>query len=161
MKMKSPALIIALAIMAMCWGVQYLFADVPPVDPNTPPAIVALADGLHLADNGTVLYLRDMKNGVNGMGTSTAVYKEYYLSADGLLGYIPSVPGANGFYAINGRAWIGQFLYEKVPVVKSMADVTGLTAKMLQYGTVGLWGARDFQYGLWRYGWDAGVAIKF
>lgn len=136
-------------------------ADIPPVDPNTPPAVVALADGLHIADNGSVLTLRDVKNGVWALGSSTAIYKEYYLSLDGLLGYIPDTPNANGFYALNGRFWAGQFAYEKIPRVKQLADTVGFTAKMLQYGTVGYWGTRDFQYGIWRHGWDAGVTIKF
>lgn len=150
-----------MVVMALIWGVQAVHADIPPIDPNTPPAVVALADGLHIADNGSVLTLRDVKNGVWALGSSTAIYKEYYLSLDGLLGYIPDTPNSNGFYGINGRIWVGQFLYEKVPQIKALSDSIGLTAKMLQYGTIGYWGTRDFQYGLWRHGWDAGVTIKF
>lgn len=134
---------------------------IPPVDPGTPPAVIALADGLHIADNGSVLTLRDVKNGVWALGSSTAIYKEYYLSLDGLLGYIPDTPNSNGFYGINGRFWAGQFLYEQIPQVKTLADTVGFTARMLQYGTLGYWGTRDFQYGLWRHGWDVGVSIKF
>lgn len=157
MKMKWSVLVLSLAASWKFAGAE----EIPAVDPNTPPAIVALVDGLHLGDNGSVLMLRDVQNGVYGVGSSSTFYKKYYLSSDVLVGYIPSVPGANGFYAINGRAWVGQFLYEKVPYVKEYADATGLAARMLQYGTVGYWGARDFQYGIWRHGWDLGVTIKF
>lgn len=162
-KLRIPVFIIVLALMTVLYGIEQAFADdvIPPVYPGTPPAIIALADGLHILDNGTVLMLRDVRNGVYGTGSSTTIYKKYYLSGDGLIGYIPEVPGSNSFYAISGRFWAGQFLYEQVPQVKALADATGLTAKMLQYGTVGYWGARDFQVGIWRHGWDAGVAIKF
>lgn len=162
MRLRSPLFILILAAMAvLAIGLSKAHADAPPVDPTTPPAIIAIADGLHIVDNGSVLTLRDVKNGIWALGSSTVVYKEYYLSLDGLLGYIPDTLGNNAFYGINGRFWAGQFLYEKVPQVKQLADATGLTARMLQYGTLGYWGTRDFQYGLWRHGWDAGVSIKF
>ncbi len=154
-----PLLVVVVAVMALLGVVVH--ADPPPVDPNTPVVLKTLADGLHIGDNGSILTLRDIKNGVWAMGSSTTLYKEYYVSADGLLGYLPNVQGANAFYAANGRLWVGQALYEHIPQVKALADATGLTAHLLQNGTVGFWGTRDFQNGLWRYGWDAGVTIKF
>lgn len=158
--MRLNRLILLSAILTLIGG-KLAFADIPPVDPNTPAPIVALVDGLHPLDNGSVLTLRDIKNGQWAAGTSTAIYKQYYLSGDLLLGYLPNVDGANAFYGINGRFWLGQFLYEKVAQVKQIADTVGFASRMIQYGTVGLWGTRDFQYGLWRFGWDAGVSIKF
>lgn len=133
----------------------------PGVSSNTPLAITSLVDGFHLLDNGSLLTLRDLKNGVWAMGSSSAFYKKYYLSADAMLGYIPDTPSANAFYALNGRFWAGQLLYEKVWFIQALADKLALTSTLLQYGTVGAWGTRDFQYGIWRYGWDAGVTIKF
>lgn len=133
----------------------------PAVSPNTPLAITALADGLHLGDNGSLLTLRDVQNGVWALGSSTALYKKFYFSADGLLGYIPNAPQTNAFYAANVRFWAGQFAYDQIPLVKSLADSTAATSALMQYGTVGYWGTRDFQYGVWRQGWDAGITTKF
>jgi hypothetical protein len=134
---------------------------IPPVSPNTPVSVKALADGLHILDNGTLMTLRDVQNGVYALGSGTSIYKKYYLSVDGLLGYLPNTQGANAFYAAGGRAWVGQLLYDNVSFVKTVADTNYLTAGLLQYVTVGWWGTRDFQYNLWRQGWDAGFIFKF
>jgi hypothetical protein len=133
----------------------------PTVSPATPPLLVTVANGLHFGDNGAVLSLRDAINGQWAMGTATALYKKYYFSGDGMIGYIPDVPGANAFYAPGIRFWLGQFLYEQVAAIKTYADATALTAPMLQYLTLGGWITRDFQVPEWRGGWDAGVTIKF
>ena len=135
--------------------------EIPPVSTNTPVAVRALADGLHILDNGSLLYLRDLKNGVDAFSSATALYKKYYVSGDGLLGVLSGNDDAKGFYAVGGRLWAGQFLYDMIPQVKTLADSTGLAAALLQYATVGGWGTRDFQYGVWRYGWSAGFTVNF
>jgi hypothetical protein len=134
---------------------------VPAVSTNTPASVTAIADGLHIIDNGSLMTLRDVQNGQWAAASSTALYKKYYLSADGMVGYIPEVKGSNGFYAAGVRAWVGQLLYDNVPMIKSMADSSLLTASLLQYGTVGWWGTRDFQNRVWRDGWDVGLVFKF
>lgn len=150
--------LIGLCLLLMS-GMSY--AVVPPVDPHTPAAIQALGDGLHIGDNGALLYMRDSINNQHCAGSATAIYKKFYLSADGILGYVANVPGSNGFYAAGGRLWAGELLYENVPLIRDVADRAALAAKLLQYGTVGGWGTRDFQNGIWRAGWDAGFTLKF
>jgi hypothetical protein len=154
-------LLAMLAVAALLFCVPKAHAAIPPVSTGTPVAVRALADGFHVVDNGSLMTLRDLQNGVWAAASSTAIYKKYYLSIDGMLGYIPSIQGANGFYAAGGRFWGGQFLYENVPAIKSLADMSQLTSGLLQYGTIGYWGTRDFQNNIWRQGWDVGLTFKF
>jgi hypothetical protein len=135
--------------------------NVPPVSPATPVILTTVADGFNIGNNGAALTLRDVMHGQWAVGLATALYKKYYISADGMVGYVPEAPGANAFYAPGFRFWAGQFLYEQVGAVKIYADKTALAVPLLQYLTVGGWATRDFQVPEWRGGWDAGITIRF
>ena len=136
-------------------------STMPPVSPATPPILSYVADGLNIGNNGAALSLRDVMHGQWAVGLATALYKKYYISADGMVGYVPDIPGSNAFYAPGFRFWAGQLLYEQISAVKIYADKTGIAVPLLQYFTVGGWVTRDFQIPEWRGGWDAGITVKF
>jgi hypothetical protein len=133
----------------------------PAVSTNTPASVNAIADGLHIMDNGTGVTLRDILHGQWLLGVETSFYKQYYTSLDALIAAPVSVANAHALYGADARLWAGQLLYDKVPMVKQYADKTAIAANLLQYGTIGIWVARDFDYGFWRAGVDAGLTAKF
>jgi hypothetical protein len=136
-------------------------ADVAPVaSTNTPVNLSLVGDGLLAGKVLTGVTMRDVINGQYLLGAEATLYKKYYVSADLGLASIVSQANAHALYFINGRVWVGQLAYDNIPLIKQYADATAFSAYLLQYGTVGVWGARDFDYGVWRAGYDLGFTVK-
>lgn len=128
---------------------------------RTPPTLTAVGDGLLAGKVLTGATLRDLVQGQWLLGAEAPIYKKWYVSADLGLAYPVSQANTHALYYLSGRVWLGQLLYDRLPLVKEYADETAFTAALLQYGTIGVWGARDFDFGVWRAGYDAGVTVKF
>jgi hypothetical protein len=135
----------------------------PAVSTNTPAAVSAIGDGLLAGKVLTGATLRDCIHGQWMLGAEAPLYKKYYLSPDLGIAYPISDDTSNthGFYYLSGRFWAGEFLYDYVPLVHQYADATSFTALLLQYGTIGGWGGRDFDNGVYRAGFDAGLTVQF
>jgi hypothetical protein len=142
-------------------GVSTAPATIPEVSTAAPAALATIADGLLAGKVLTGSTLRDVINGHWMIGAEAPLYKKFYVSPDLGIAAPIDVANAHGMYYLSGRVWAGQLLYDKIPLVKQYADATSFTATLLQYGTIGAWGGRDFMYGVWRAGYDIGLTVRF
>lgn len=114
---------------------------------------------LHILDNATSAYFYDVNNGAKMAGIVSSFWTFKHFSLD--LGVIKSIEAdVSGFPLLGVNYKIADHLagYEwarklSAPIVKY--------APLLKSTTVGVWGGRDYNAKLYRYGIYGGLAHKF
>ncbi len=114
---------------------------------------------IHILDNVTSAYFYDINNGTKMAGVVSSFYTFKHFSAD--LGVIKSIEEDTSGYPLLGVNYkIGDHLAGYEWAQKIAAPVVKY-APLLKSLTVGVWGGRDYNAALYRYGLYGGLAYKF
>lgn len=159
----SPALYAeadAVAGTADTSGNSMITAPMPGLAPSTPPALVRIADGLHVLDNASPFSAYDVSEGQWMAGLKTEVYKRFYISFE-MGGIAPLTDHTSLNFMTGFRLNAGELAYDRVATFHRLVDQYGLREGVLKYAAGGLFVTRDWSTSHYAWGPYVGFEVKF